>query len=581
MIDFKLIEYIKNIDENHEKYSLPIRELMHGEPVSESKNDPGYFNISSLDDLNDVDVSQIASIRLNHDFIGPLPVLSDYASLKQFSNSRNAPVSAEWAEKQDWSNIEIITLHIDHMSTKTFRLNAPECNKLYLCFDLKNQSLPLEALSFCNALDLSSCPKLEQFSLRGAHRYSIQGLENLSSIKRLTLRYSKLDDISQISLLASLELLSIENCGLIEIPDISGLSRMEYLDLSSNSISGTIHLPNNKSLHHLDLSHNNISYFIMPVCQDNMQIINLFGNPLENGKDLTDRFPTTVIWDWESRYRNSVIRNFQLECSHKGFPNLFRPFSKYASVLSHYKPHNISCKDVSMALKAQSIFEQSYMDASLVKTIECTTSVKCKDIFLQMVLEKYPFFIETHDMKLQRQREAEGIRSIYTPAPGTIVYVNNGCSIVRASAVKGTGKITLQATDLRNDDRKTQLRIINIVMQSIPQLKKCSHYDYTIEIESLYTIKTYDGIALASLISIYCLNHGITVPVDTAFCGELSKKATLKHKTLNKRTELILQENNIQRILVPRMKTTSPTNIDVSLSLYDSINDLFELLPIS
>ena len=580
MIDIKLLEYIKNIDDHYEEYYPQIRELMQYKPIEHSEPDPGYYRISSLDELNGVDKERITRLYLKYDYIGALPVLSDYGNLIGFSCHFSNLVSLNWVESQEWSNIQEIHLTIDRLPENDFCINAPKCKKLNLSFDMENQPLPIESLFYHPTLDFSCCTLLEDLTLRGATGMTVKGLDLLSFLRKLVLRYSNLENFEPIYALNHLEVLSIESCGLIEIPNITGLPCLKYLDLSTNSISGSVHLPDSSSLRQLILSHNDIAFFDMPSCPENIQRINLFGNPLENGKDLTSRFPDTVIWDWESRYRNSVLHTFQYDCSQINHSTYHESSSKYGKLLSQYKSKNLSHDETAIALKAQSVFERHYLDANLVKTIECSTSVQCKDIFLQKVLEKYPFFVETHAMEAQRKREADSVQSAFIPKPGTIVHVNNGCNIVRASAKKGSGKITLNAPGSWRsyDDKKLQLRILNKAMESMLQFNTCKYYDYTIDIECLYTISTYDGIALASLIAIYCLNHGITVPVDTAFCGELSKKATLKHETLTKRTELILQENSIHRIFVPRMKTTVPTDINISLALYNDLSDLLEIL---
>lgn len=106
---------------------------------------------------------------------------------------------------------------------------------------------------------LSYCPFLESLNLTGQEALSLQGLEQLTQLRQLSLMHNRITDISLISGLTELTSLSL---GWNEVSDISSLkdlTKLQTLGLWGNQISDISSLATLSNLYYLDVSDNQLT----------------------------------------------------------------------------------------------------------------------------------------------------------------------------------------------------------------------------------------------------------------------------------------------------------------------------------
>jgi len=110
---------------------------------------------------------------------------------------------------------------------------------------------------------------------------SLEGIENLSSLVRLSFPGNYVSDITPLKELKQLSSLDLSRNQVSDITPITGLTQLDYLDFSSNKVSDITSLKELKQLSSLDLSHNDVNDITPLLFLSNLKTLRFFNKNLD------------------------------------------------------------------------------------------------------------------------------------------------------------------------------------------------------------------------------------------------------------------------------------------------------------
>lgn len=133
----------------------------------------------------------------------------------------------------------------------------------------KLQSIGISSLSVSNKIDFSKIKNLKDTTLQSFNLYgntsldkyqldSIEGIEEITSLKNINIDWTTLTSIPDLSNLTNLETIKITNCSIKDLNSIANCTNLKEINFNNNNISNVKTLENMSNLTTLRLENNSL-----------------------------------------------------------------------------------------------------------------------------------------------------------------------------------------------------------------------------------------------------------------------------------------------------------------------------------
>ena len=179
-------------------------------------------------------------------------------------------------------------------------------------------SLNVSYNSLTSLAPLATCTKLAKLEANNNELVSLAGINNLGALTYLAVNHNSIEDVSVVADNIRLTELHVANNNIADITSLAALTGLEVLDFSTNSVKELPTWPDDAKLRIIDGSHNAVTSLGRLKNQMNLThvymdynkitkitalkncyklvLVNVYGNEVENVKELTD-LGIIVNWD--------------------------------------------------------------------------------------------------------------------------------------------------------------------------------------------------------------------------------------------------------------------------------------------
>ena len=261
-----------------------------------------YYTLDRESNLDEPGCNQIENLIIPNYYNGEIPDLKKFPCLRNLLCTR--PLSIEYVEQQDWSQIERLYLTIEHAPCH-IRFIAPNLKELAIHI-LNNDIDQLDLFTQGkHIIDLRSCKQLQKISLKHFTDYELSVDSEMPTLEAFTCFDTLNISFDFISRFSNLTSLALASCDLVNLSFLRHFPNLSYLDLNRNSICDASAI---KQLTRLTK-------------------VNLFGNPLTDTTFFGELPNTKIIYTSRDRRLDNFSSSLLTDLA-----------SAYRAVLNSDKP---------------------------------------------------------------------------------------------------------------------------------------------------------------------------------------------------------------------------------------------------